>query len=247
MRLINKNSPIPYYRQLVDLLRHEISVNQPGKSGVLALPSENELAEQHGITRTTVRHALEVLEREGKIYRVKGKGAFAVKHRIEPQLMRLVSTTELMEQRGLPLTTWFISLIQIKATAHIASTLETGPEGLVYELKRLHVVDEVPLSIQTAYLPVRLCPRLEDNDLTDSLYRLLEARYGLRLWAGQETLRARAATPSEARLLQVRPGTPVMYTERVSYASTGVPVEYLEAVWRGDRYDFKVSLVRPAT
>jgi GntR family transcriptional regulator len=103
------------------------------------------------------------------------------------------------------------------------------------------------LSIQTAYLPVRLCPKLEDNDLTDSLYRILEVRYDLRLWAGQETLRARAATQSEARLLQVKPGTPVMYSERVSYVSTGVPIEYLEAIWRGDRYDFKVSLVRSAS
>jgi GntR family transcriptional regulator len=109
-----------------------------------------------------------------------------------------------------------------------------------------HAVEDIPLSIQTSYLPVRLCPKLEDNDLTDSLYRLLEIRYDLLMWAGQETLSARAATQSEARLLQVKPGTPVMYSERVSYASTGVPVEYLEAVWRGDRYDVKVSLVRPA-
>jgi GntR family transcriptional regulator len=189
---------------------------------------------------------MDVLEREGKIYRVKGKGAFAAKHRIEPQLMRLVSITELMEQRGWPLATWFISLIQMPALPHIASALEIKPEENIYELKRLHVVEDIPLSMQTAYLPVRLCPKLEDNDLTDSLYRLLEIRYDLRLWAGQETLRARAATQSEARLLQVKPGTPVMYSERVSYASTGVPVEYLEAVWRGDRYDVKVSLVRPA-
>ena len=245
MHLINKNNPIPYYRQLADLLRHDISVNQTGKTGVFALPSENELAEQHGITRATVRHAMDVLEREGKIYRVKGKGAFAVKHRIEPQLMRLVSITELMEQRGWPLATWFISLIQMPALPHIASVLELEPEENTYELKRLHVVEDIPLSIQTAYLPVRLCPKLEDNDLTDSLYRLLEIRYHLLMWAGQETLRARAATQSEARLLQVKPETPVMYSERVSYASTGVPVEYLEAVWRGDRYDVKVSLVRP--
>jgi len=247
MRLINKNSPIPYYRQLADLLRHDISVNQSGKVGAFALPSENELAEQHGITRATVRHALDVLEREGKIYRVKGKGSFAVKHRIEPHLMGLVSTTELMEQRGWPLVTWFISLIQMPAMHPIASALELEADEHVYELKRLQVVEDIPLSIQTAYLPVRLCPRLEDNDLTDSLYRLLEIRYDLRLWAGQETLRARSATQSEARLLQVRPGTPVMYSERVTYASTGVPVEYLESVWRGDRYDFKVSLVRPTT
>ena len=247
MPLINKSSSIPYYQQLADLLRHEIRTHQAGSGGIHALPSENELAVQHGITRATVRHALDVLEREGRIYRVKGKGAFAARHRVEHELTQLVSTTERMEQRGLPLTTWFISLIQMPAIPHIASALELGTEEHVFELKRLQVVEEIPVSLQTAYLPVRLCPRLEDNDLTESLYRLLEIRYGLRLWTGQETLRARAATQSEARLLQVRTGTPVMYSERVSYATTGIAVEYLEAVWRGDRYDFKVALARPTT
>jgi len=247
MPLINKSSFVPYYQQLANLLRHQIRTSQASSGGIYALPSENELAKQHSITRATVRHALDVLEREGRIYRVKGKGAFAARHRVEPELTQLVSTTERMEQRGLPLVTWFISLIQMPATLHITSALELGKEEHVYELKRLQVVEEIPVSLQTAYLPVRLCPRLEDNDLTESLSRLLEIRYGLRLWTGQETLRARAATQSEARLLQVRPGTPVMYSERVSYATTGVAVEYLEAVWRGDRYDFNVTLARAAT
>lgn len=244
MTLINKHNPMPYYQQLADLLRDEIRANHPGSGGIYALPSENELAGQHGLTRTTVRHALEVLEREGRIYRVKGKGAFAATRRVETEPPQLVSTTELMAQRGWSLATWFISLIQMPAPAQIAAALELGPEENIYELKRLQVVEDVPLSLQTAYLPVRLCPRLEDNDLTESLYRLLEIRYGLRLWTGQENLQARAATPSEARLLQMNPGTPVMYALRVSYASTGIPVEYLEAIWRGDRYDFKVKLAR---
>ena len=105
MPLINKNKAIPYYQQLADLLRREIAANQQASKGTYALPSENELAEQHGITRVTVRHALDVLEREGRIYRVKGKGAFAITRRVEPELTRLISTTELMEQLGRPLAT----------------------------------------------------------------------------------------------------------------------------------------------
>jgi DNA-binding transcriptional MocR family regulator len=73
MPLINKNSAIPYYKQLADLLRGDINANLPACGGIYPLPSENELAEQHGINRATVRHALDVLEREGRIYREKGK------------------------------------------------------------------------------------------------------------------------------------------------------------------------------
>jgi GntR family transcriptional regulator len=108
----------------------------------------------------------------------------------------------------------------------------------------LRIVEGEPISIQIPYLPVALCPGLEENDLTRSLYRLLETRYGLRLWTGHETLRARCALPHEEELLEVPERTPVMYMERVTYAATGQAVEYLEAVWRGDRYDFKVSLSR---
>jgi GntR family transcriptional regulator len=150
-----------------------------------------------------------------------------------------------MAEQGRALDTWLVSLSHLPAPEPVAAALELPPGEPVYELIRLQVVEDVPLSIQTACLPVRLCPRLEDNDLTESLYRLLETRYGLRLWAGQETLQARAAAPSEARLLQLQPGAPVLYAQRVSYAVTGLPVEYLVAAWRGDQYDFKITLMRP--
>jgi GntR family transcriptional regulator len=244
MTVIDKSSPIPYYEQLAELLRHEIAVKQAG-SDSYQLPSENELAERHGLSRATVRHALDELESEGWIYRQKGVGSFAVVRRFEQDLTQLVSTNEDMRQRGWRLVTHVLSLAQMPVAPHIAATLELPADALVYELRRLRVVDDVPLSVQIAYLPAALCPRLEDNDLTASLYRLLESRYGLRLWSGKETLRARGATESEAALLDVHEGAAVMYMERVTYAATGTPVEYLEAVWRGDRYDFKVTLSRP--
>lgn len=235
---------MPYYQQLADLLRREISEHKSPED-VYQLPSENELAERHGITRTTVRHALDVLEQDGWIFREKGKGSFAASHRVEHELTQLVSTTEDMQRRGWSLTTLLVSHEHIPAAPYMAHMLEIAEDSLVHELCRLRVVDGEPLSLQTAYLPAELCPGLEENDLTGSLYRLLEARYGLRLWTGKEILRARCATPYEADLLEIRENQPVMYMERVTYAATGVAVEYLEAVWRGDRYDFKVTLSRP--
>jgi len=244
VQVIDKTIPIPYYQQLADLLRREIS-EQETENQVFQLPSENELAERHGITRATVRHALDVLEQEGWIFREKGKGSFAAVRRVEHELTQLVSTTEDMRRRGWPLATQVVSVEQIGAAAYVAHALELPERTLVYELCRLRIVDGQPLSLQTAYLPVELCPQLEGNDLTDSLYRLLETRYGLRLWTGREVLRARCATPYEALLLQVKEHLPVMYMERTTYAADGIAVEYLEAVWRGDRYDFKVTLTRP--
>jgi GntR family transcriptional regulator len=241
---IDKRDPLPYYEQLAELLRREIGAKQ-AVSEMYQLPSENELAEQHGISRATVRHALDELEREGWIYRQKGVGSFAPVRRVEQDLTALVSTTEAMRQRGWSLVTRVLSVEQMPAAAHVARALELPAESPIYAVRRLRVVDEAPLSLQTNFLSAALCPRLEDADLTSSLYRLLESRYGLRLWTGREILRARGATLHEAQLLDIREGTPVMYAERTTYAVSGVPVEYLEAVWRGDRYDFTVTLTRP--
>jgi len=244
VQVIDKASSIPYYQQLADLLRREISERE-ARDQVVQLPSENELAERHGITRATVRHALDVLERDGWIYREKGVGSFAAIRRVEHELTQLVSTTEDMQRRGWSLTTQVVSLEQTPAAPYVAHSLEL-PEGVVvYEVCRLRLVDGEPLSLQTAYLPVGLCPNLEENDLTGSLYYLLETRYALRLWTGKEILRARCAVPYEADLLRIKKNMPVMYMERTTYAANGLAVEYLEAVWRGDRYDFKVTLSRP--
>jgi GntR family transcriptional regulator len=244
MATINKNSPIPYYEQLAEILRQEIAERR-AQDEVYQLPSENELAEKYGLSRATVRHALDQLEREGLIYRRKGVGSFAPVRRFEEELTQLVSTTEDMRRRGWPLLTRVLSVQLLPAAAHVACALEIAPEAPVYVLCRLRVVEGVPLSIQTAHLPAALCPKLDENDLSASLYNLLEGRYGLHLWSGREILRARGATAWEANLLEIREGAPVMYAERITYGADGVPVEYLEAVWRGDRYDFKVNLSRP--
>lgn len=246
MSTIDKSSALPYYEQLAELLRHEI-VAQRTRGEVYQLPSENELAERHGLSRATVRHALDELERDGWIYRQKGVGSFAPAHRFEQDLTQLISTTEDMRQRGWPLVTRVLTVMQVPPSPHIAAALELPHDALVYELRRLRLVDDAPLSLQVAYLPITLCPRLEENDLSASLYRLLESRYGLRLWSGRETLRARGASESEARLLNIHEGAPVMAAERITFAANGAPVEYLESVWRGDRYDFVLALTRPAS
>jgi GntR family transcriptional regulator len=244
MTTVNKASFVPYYRQLAELLRREIDTQQ-AKGEMYQLPSENELADRHGLSRATVRHALDELARDGWIFTQKGVGSFAPARRIEQDLTALVSTTEDMRRRGWQLVTRVLGLQQMPASEKVAVALNLAPGTPVFELRRLRIVEDLPLSLQTACLPVALCPTLEQDNLTGSLYHLLESRYGLRLWTAHETLRARDATDPEAAALLISPANPVMYAERTTYAADGQAVEYLEAVWRGDRYDFKVTLTRP--
>ena len=244
MQLIDKHDPIPLYLQLAGLIRDDISRRSP-VDGFFQLPSEDELASRNGISRGTVRRALDVLEQEGWVYREQGKGSFAVVRRVEHDLGQLVSTTADMRERGWALTTRVISLDQLPASPEIARALELSERAPCYRLCRLRLVDDEPLSLQTAYLPGALCPELEEHDLSRSLYRVLETHYGLRLWSGKEVLRARCALPPEQKLLEMPSCAPVMYMERLTYGVNGEPIEYLEAVWHGERYDFKVALSRP--
>ena len=245
LTVIDKRSSTPYYRQLADILRQQISERAHSEEGAYALPSEHALCTAHGVTRTTVRHALDILEREGLIYRRRGKGTFVAVRRVEQDVTELGSTTEDMRIRGWPLVTRVISLNRSVPPDSIRDALELVPEREVYRLERLRLVGDDPLSLQVSYLPTHVCPSLETNELSGSLHRLLEGRYNLQLLTARQVLRARGATRYEADLLQIRGGAPLMYAERVTYAASGVAVEYLEAVWCGDRYDFTVVLSRP--
>ncbi len=244
MRTIEKSNPIPYYVQLADLLRLEIG-ERKDRDGIAPLPSENQLLKRFNVSRSTVRNALSVLEREGLIYRRKGKGSFIAVRRVEHELTQLVSTTEDMRRRGWDLTTRVIGLKRVTPVAKIAEALELPLGGSVYQLTRLRIVKGKPLSLQTAYLPEHLYPGLDKHDLSASLFYLSENVYQQRYWTAREVLRARAVTREEAALLKIHTGAPVIYAERVTYNANGTPVEYLEAIWRGDRYEFAVSLARP--
>lgn len=240
--VIDKSSPVPYYYQLAEILRRDLAKSSRGE--VVQLPSENELAQRYNLSRATVRHALDSLEKEGWIYRQKGRRAFASYRRVQQDLTQLVSTTEDMKRRGWSLETRVVSCQLMPAPAYIAEQLELEQGASIYKLCRLRIVNGEPLSVQTAHLPASLCPQFEQHDHTSSLYRLLESHYGLKLWTAHEVLRARPASPYEADLLQVHECACMLYIERLTFSVEGVPVEYLEAVWRGDRYDCTVNLSR---
>lgn len=240
---INKRSPVPYYLQLADTLRAEIDQNSA--PGGQALPSENQLQKKYNVSRATVRSALSALEREGIIYRRRGKGSFVAVRRIESDVTALVSTSEDMERRGWALMTNVLKLERVLAPPQVARTLELTRRTRVYELTRVRLVDGKPLSLQVAYLPVQLYPDLETHDLSQSLYHLSENVYHLQYATGREVLRARAATRQEAAILKLQAGAPVLYCERITYSREGAAMEFLQAVWRGDRYDFTVNLARP--
>lgn len=248
---INKSSPVPYYYQMVVILRELIQDigTEPGTeresvpgSAPRPFPSESELAEFFEVNRGTVRHALEVLEREGLIYREKGRGTFLRRRRVELDLMTLCSTTEDLKKRGWEPRSQLLELSLIIPSPHIQRSLELVPEEKTWKIHRLRLANDEPISLQWSYIPNRLAPDLDRYDLSGSLYYTLKNEYRIELKSAEQTIRTRAATPEEAGLLQIAQGDALFEIWRLTFNQEQRPVEYLDSLWRGDRYDLRVHL-----
>ena len=242
VRKINKELPVPFYYQIAQILREGVRDAMNSSEEEMALPSEAELCESFQVNRGTIRHALDQLEHEGLIYREKGRGTFIRRRRLELDLTALCSTTEDLQARGWEPGTTALEVTLISPRPHIRTNLHLAEGQLVWKIYRLRLANQEPISLQWAYIPAVLVPGLDPKNVGGSLYYTLKNSFGIQLKTADEIIRTRAATIEEASLLEINEGDPVFDINRISYDASGWPVEYLESLWRGDRYDFRVRM-----
>jgi GntR family transcriptional regulator len=228
----------PLYFQLKEIFHDKIE-NEELKEGDM-IPSENELQQIYGVSRATVRKAIELLVYEGLMDKKKGKGTFVKRRKIEEELPVLKSFTE--EMSGRDAYKEVLSMAYIKAPAAISSRMKLPPDESVFSLKRLMVVDGMPLGILHSYIPARFGLSLEE-DYAKSLYRILEKK-GIRLKEAEQTIEVRMATREEIRLLKLEVPLPTLVIKRLAYSVNQEPVEYVKGVYRGDRYRYNFKLTR---
>jgi len=232
---VSRQSKSPLYEQLYQLLRSRISAGDL-KPGDL-LPSETELVEQYQVSRATVRQAMDGLVSDGLIVRRQGQGTFVSPHNVDQGLVRIVSFTEDMQGRGLEPSTKLRSAELIPATEALASFLEVPIGEPLARIERLRLADGEPMSVEMAYLVHRYCPKVLEEDYTSqSLRKMLEEKYGLRISSAQQSIRAVSATIELANALSVQKSAALLSIERISYTEFNVPIEYLLLYHRGDRY-----------
>lgn len=240
LRPLDRSTPMPLYYQLAERLREAVR----DADVALALPAEHELCRRFRVSRSVVRQALGRLEAEGLIVRERGRGTFVRRRRLEHELTRLCSVTDDLRARGWRPGTRLLGLRALVPPRHIRAALALAEGDEVWEVYRLRLADDEPVSLQWCYLPVALAPDLGEQDLTGSLWRLYEQHYGRRLESADQEVRVRAASPDEARLLLVAAGAPLFCITRTIYDQHDAPVQYLDSLWRGDRYDFTMRLRR---
>lgn len=205
----------------------------PGKR----LPPEHHLATTLGVSRMTLRQALDTLERRGLLARTVGRrgGTFVVQPKVECDLTTLIGFTDQLRRRGMTPGARVVNAAEEAASPAIAKALDLAENDPVYMIARVRLANEQPLALERSLFPARRFPGLLGKALGGSLYALLEESYGLRPQRALESLESVRARASEARLLDVRPGTALMLIERTAYAADGVPVEFARDLYRGDR------------
>jgi GntR family transcriptional regulator len=243
---IDRNSPVPFYFQLAELLETHIT------SGVLArdsqLPSEPVLCAYFGLSRTTIRQALTRLQQRGLVERLKGQGTFVRRSRPSVWLLQSTDgffqgevdlgrtvTSETVRAAREPMPEWACTALDVPVGT-VGATIERrrSVDGLV----ALYVVNHLPEQVADAAL------RIEDPN--ESLYQRLHEHAGVEPHGGRRTLEAIAAPDWVAPLLELEPGQPVAFIESVAWGLDLRPFDCYRAWLRTDRTRIDIQVAGPA-
>ncbi len=229
----------PLYDKLVDTLTDKIEHEyRPGD----LLPSERELAERYGLSRTTVRLALRELVRLGMVDRVQGRGTFvADRSSHSANLSTTYSFSQQMRGMGRVPKSTLLEFSRIEADKNVAAHMGCRAGDHVYKLKILRAADGVPLMIERIYLPLRRFAGLTREQVeSKSLYTLMEEDFHVRVRVAEEEFFASLARPADAALLEITEDAPVLDLVRTTVSMDDEVVEYALSVARGDQFKYKV-------
>ncbi len=241
------SSRIPLYYQLENVLREKITSGS--FTGGERLPTELELIEQYGVSRITVRQALQALSDEGLIERRQGRGTYVAERKSKKRkftgVIHLTGSLDELIEMGMDTPVKVLEMNRVEADPHEAELLRLKVGTPIYRLKRLRINDNKPFGLIINYLPEEIGSRLTVSDLsTGALLHTIESKLGYHLETAEQEIKAELADPYVAQLLNVRVGTALLSIERTVYTNKNVPVEYVHTLYRSDLYGYSVKLVR---
>ena len=214
------------------------------------LGAERELAQELGVSRSTVRQALSALETAGVVRRVPGRGGgtFVRQQKVERDLSRVVGVPALLRQQGMTAGSRIVSTAMVVADEDTAGELGLDPGDYVVDIVRIRLADGTPISLEHARLPARTFPGLLDLPLGGSLYELIEEHYGVRPGESVEHIEVVPAGSDEAAILALEPGEPLLSITRTTADAGGAVFEFSHDLFRADRTTITVrtpSTTRP--
>jgi GntR family transcriptional regulator len=239
-RPLDKSVPIPIYFQLMEILQDYINDHDNN----FPIPTDRDLCEIYGISRPTVRQAINELSQEGLVTRYKGKGSFINKKKImQDFLLNIISFNDEMHSKGLTPETKVLNFCPRKASPQVVQKLQARSDDEFYFLSRIRSIDNEPMVLVNTYLPAELLHGLLERDMAkESLYHIIEDDFGYHIVKTLRSLEIRKAGKYEASLLKIRDGEAVHYTETVAFIEDGRPIEFSTAYYNGERNKFTIEV-----
>ena len=239
----NPQSAIPLYFQIEQDLAGLIARGTlaPGSQ----LPSEEELVQRYGVSRTTVRKAVQELDRLGLIEIRRGRGTFVRTGKITQEFTELTGFVEDMVAIGRQPSARVLGKATVQATEEVARGLRVPIGAEVVQIRRVRMADDEPISLDETYLPIDLGRKVVEDDLeVHPIFSLLEGKYDTPLLEADYRLEAIAADAIVAEALGIEARAPILLIERVSYSLDRRPVDYEKLFYRGDKIRLSTRLRR---
>lgn len=235
---IQRQSKLPLY-ELIEQNFRDLILSERLSVGD-AVPSEWDLADLYGVSRLTVRRALDDLAHQGWLTRRHGVGTFISNPKVTHISPSKLSFTEQMRAIGRSPSSRLIQLRVIPACQQVASHLKLRENEEVVEIVRVRLADNIPILLETAYLSFGRFPELANQTSleSESLYQFLSAYYHITVASMDQTIEPVLLTESEAQHLNSQAGLPAIRSEVVSYSADGEPIEHSWSVTRGDQCKF---------
>lgn len=238
--MVNQTVEKPLYLQLVDELEVAIRERMAPNDKLF---SERELTQVYGVSRITVRLALQELEKRGLVYKKHGKGTYVSEiSDTAVDLSQAYSFTEQMKKIGKVPRTSILSFELVKASDYIAQHLQLSQGEEVFEVERLRLADEVPMMLERTYVPASLFPVLAAQRMKSTpLYEIFSEDYHQVIRLAEEEFYASIALDNEAKILGIPSNSPVLHLVRKTYNDKNRIIEFTFSIARADQFRYKIT------
>ncbi|MBL7213478.1 MAG: GntR family transcriptional regulator [Desulfobacteraceae bacterium] len=239
--VIDQHSKIPLYYQLKDDIKKKI-LKGDFQEGDL-LPSEREFSERYDISSTTIRRALNDLVHENFLERKAGKGTFVRRGKVKRDLRKVLGFTQNMKEMGLVPSTQVLSKKSVLANAFARERLGLKRGTRIVRLNRLRLANDIPMMLETRYIRTDLCPGIQKQELSSSLWKVFENVYGCKPYRHSQNLRITTISGNAASLLGLGEDSLVFLIKGVTYLEDGQAIECEESLYRSDKYDLAFEAI----
>ena len=236
---------VPKYYLVKQKIVEMISNEEIGPDGLI--PSERELMGIFGISRITVKKAIDDLVNEGYLYRIQGKGTYVKIDTLDQDLVSITSCTQDIIKLGMTPSKRLLKAEAIEADKAIIKKLQLCQGEKVYKVKRVYYANNEPVNLTTTYLPCRIFPLIDTYDFgIESIYNVLETKYDTKITKAIRTIEAVLAIDEVAKELRIKEGDPILLFRAVTYGVVNgreVPIETFKSFYRSDKFKFYINQI----